>query len=95
MTSGKKKNIPGLNSVNMFDDQGPAVKTCKTCGRRIPLSMSGDLCRDCLKRELFPKVKDFINENPDVNEMVVSAQFGLDRSIVHEWIREGRLEYRK
>ncbi|MCR5416034.1 MAG: hypothetical protein K6E79_04485 [Pseudobutyrivibrio sp.] len=87
--------MAGVNRINFMDDQGPAIRTCKTCGRRIPLNGSSDLCNDCLKREIFPKVKEYINENPDTNEMIVAAEFGIDRKIVHEWIREGRLEYRK
>ncbi|MCR5581821.1 MAG: hypothetical protein K6F66_09565 [Pseudobutyrivibrio sp.] len=47
-----------------------------------------------MKREIFPKVKDFINENYDVNEMIVAQEFGIDRSIVHEWVKEGHLEYK-
>ena len=82
-----------IRKLNLNSD-GPTIRICKTCGRRIPLSQHDDLCRDCLKREIFPKVKEYINENPDVNEMIVATQFDLDRDLVHEWIREGRLQYR-
>ena len=47
-----------------------------------------------MKKELFPKVKEFINENDDVNEMVLSQEFGIDRTLIHEWVRDGHLEYK-
>ncbi len=80
--------------IDFLTNTGPTVKVCRTCGRRIPLSQPYDQCKDCLKREIFPKVKDFINENYDVNEMIVAQEFGIDRSIVHEWVKEGHLEYK-
>lgn len=49
---------------------------------------------ECMKKELFPKVKEFINENDDVNEMVLSQEFGIDRTLIHEWVRDGHLEYK-
>ena len=40
-------------------------------------------------------VRPLITENYDVNEMIVAQEFGIDRSIIHEWIQDGDLEYRK
>ncbi len=77
-----------------FFDAGPMIKVCSKCGCRIPRSSSMDLCKECMKKELFPKVKEFINENYDVNEMIVAQEFGIDRSIIHEWVRDGHLEYK-
>ena len=77
-----------------LNEQGPRVKHCTTCGRRIPVNSPYDQCKECMKKELFPKVKEFINENYDVNEMMVAQEFGIDRSIIHEWVIEGHLEYR-
>ena len=79
---------------SFLNNEGPAVKHCSKCGRRIPLSSPYDQCKECMKKELFPKVKEFINENYDVNEMIVAQEFGIDRSIIHEWVREGHLEYK-
>ncbi|MCR4567577.1 MAG: hypothetical protein K5769_05975 [Pseudobutyrivibrio sp.] len=59
------------------------------------MSSPYDKCKECIKKELFPKVKEFITENYDVNEMIVAQEFGIDRSIIHEWIQDGDLEYRK
>ena len=78
-----------------LNEQGPRVKFCVNCGRRIPVNSPYDKCKECMKKELFPKVKEFINENYDVNEMMVAQEFGIERSIVHEWVREGHLEYKK
>ena len=81
--------------IGFLEDDGPEVNVCIRCGRRIPLSSNYNKCKDCMKKELFPKVKDFINENDDVNEMIVAQEFGIDRSLVHEWVKEGHLEYKK
>ena len=78
-----------------LNDEGPRVKFCVKCGRRIPVNSPYEQCKECMKKELFPKVKDYINENYDVNEMMVAQEFGIDRAIVHEWVTEGHLEYRK
>ena len=74
----------------------PKVRYCAKCGCRIPLSASHEICRECLKKELFPQVKEFINSTEgDVNELMISEQLGIDRSLIHDWIREGFLEYKK
>ena len=86
--------MAGSRSDFLFD-QGPRVKHCVKCGCRIPVNSPYDQCKECMKKELFPKVKEFINENYDVNEMMVAEEFGIERSIVHEWVTEGHLEYRK
>ncbi len=79
---------------DFLNDQGPLVRHCLKCGCRIPLSSPYDKCKECLKKELFPKVKEFISENEDVNEMMLAAELGIDKTIIHEWVQEGHLEYR-
>lgn len=81
--------------LTFLNEDGPVVRHCTTCGCRIPVSSHYDQCKECMKKELFPKVKEFINDNYDVNEMIVAQEFGIDRSLIHEWVREGHLEYRK
>ena len=78
-----------------LSESGPRTKHCSKCGCRIPISSPYEMCKECMKKELFPKVKEFINENDDVNEMVLAAEFGIEKSIIHEWVKEGHLEYRK
>ena len=80
--------------LTFLNDDGPRTKHCSNCGRRVPVSSPYDKCKECMKKELFPKVKDFINANDDVNEMILSQEFGIDRTLIHEWVREGHLEYR-
>ena len=82
------------SKADFLKEKGPAVKNCSRCGCRIPLSSGYDLCKECMKKELFPKVKDYISENEYVNEMVLAAELGIDKTIIHEWIQEGHLEYR-
>ena len=83
--------MPRLN----LNEEGPITKHCSKCGCRIPVSSTYELCKECMKKELFPKVKEFINNNFDVNELIVAEEFGIERSIIHEWVRDGHLEYKK
>jgi hypothetical protein len=78
-----------------YEEDVPKQKNCSKCGCRIPRTSKYDKCKECMKKELFPKVKEFINENDDVNEMIVAQEFGIDRSFVREWVKEGHLEYKK
>ncbi len=81
-------------SSGILNQQGPRVKHCVKCGCRIPVSSPYDQCKECMKKELFPKVKEFISENDFVNEMILAQEFGIDRELIREWIQEGHLEYR-
>lgn len=82
------------SALDFLNNKGPAVRYCESCGCRIPISSPQGKCRECKKKELFPKVKAFISENYDVNEMILAQEFGIDKSIIHEWVDEGLLEYR-
>ena len=82
------------SALDFLNNKGPAVRYCESCGCRIPISSPQGKCRECIKKELFPKVKAFISDNYDVNEMILAQEFGIDKSIIHEWVDEGLLEYR-
>ena len=82
------------SALDFLNNKGPAVRYCESCGCRIPISSPQGKCRECIKKELFPKVKAFISENYDVNEMILAQEFGIDKSIIHEWVDDGLLEYR-
>ncbi|SDB51337.1 hypothetical protein SAMN02910298_02605 [Pseudobutyrivibrio sp. YE44] len=82
------------SNADFLNKQEPMTRHCSRCGCRIPISSPYDQCRECMKKELFPKVKDFINENEYVNEMILAEAMGIDKTIIHEWISEGHLEYR-
>lgn len=67
---------------------------CKNCLRPLPHSYKDEYCPTCKEQELFHRVKDFIRAN-DVNEYQVAIEFNIPVSKVKEWIREGRIEYKK
>lgn len=71
-----------------------SFKICEFCGRRLPRDYSEAFCPTCLDYKLLNDVKDFIREN-DVNEYQVAERFQIPLKQVKEWIREGRIEYRK
>ncbi|SFB32551.1 hypothetical protein SAMN05216249_1216 [Acetitomaculum ruminis DSM 5522] len=68
-------------------------KYCEYCGRLLAKSYKGDFCPDCLEKNLFGNVKEFIRSN-DVNEYQVAEYFDIPIRRVKKWIREGRIEYK-
>ena len=80
---------PGL-----FGEQDNIAKVCKRCGRRITRSSEHDYCRDCLKDTIFPEVREYVRKN-SVSEYELSEIFGIEREMIHDWIVEGHLEYKK
>ena len=67
---------------------------CQACKRPLPLAYKEDFCPICKEQNLFQRVKEYIRAN-DVNEYQVAAEFDLPVSKIKEWIREGRIEYKK
>ena len=69
-------------------------KFCVRCQKRIPASSKYDKCKECFKHEIFPSVREYVEQN-DVSEVELAEHFELDLSIVKEWIRDGSLEQKK
>ncbi len=69
-------------------------RQCSICGKRLPDTYEGDYCPPCLNIKLLREVKDFIREH-EVNEYQVAEHFDIPVKMVKEWIREGRIEYKK
>lgn len=69
-------------------------RQCELCGRRLSLNYKGDCCPACQNLKLFHDVRDYIRSN-NVNEYEVASHFKIPLKKVKEWIREGRIEYRK
>lgn len=69
-------------------------KYCEFCGRPLPKSYEGNLCPNCQETQLFRDVKEYIRSNV-VNEYEVAEHFHIPLRQVKEWIRDGRIEYRK
>ena len=67
---------------------------CKSCKRPLPLTYKEEYCPLCKEQQLFQEVREYIRSH-DVNEYQVAVQFNLPVSKIKEWIREGRIEYKK
>lgn len=67
---------------------------CKSCKRPLPLAYKDEYCPMCKEQNLFNKVREYIRSD-DVNEYQVAAKFDIPVSKVKDWIREGRIEYKK
>ncbi len=77
--------------MGFFEVDGP---TCRICGKKLGKMTKGDLCRRCEEEETFKKIRDYIRDN-DVTEREVAQAFNIPRETLREWIKSGRIEYRK
>ncbi len=69
-------------------------RCCQSCGRPLPARYEGDCCVNCMERQLFDRVRDYIRAN-DVNEYNVAEHFNISHRKVKGWIKEGRIEYKE
>lgn len=69
-------------------------KSCEYCGRPLPLNYKETFCPSCSDHHLFNQVKEYIRNN-DVTEYDVALEFNIPLQKVKQWIREGRIEYKK
>lgn len=71
------------------------VRTCKRCGSLFNFMGQMPLCPACTKalEELFPKVKQFIYDNPGAHIDQVAKECGVSVSIIKRWVREERLAF--
>lgn len=89
MKSNSDFNPNTIDKKNTID-----YKYCEFCMSPIPRNQEIPYCVACQEKIIFLKVKDYIREN-DVNEFQVAEHFGIPLRLVKEWIREGRIEYKK
>lgn len=72
------------------------LRNCIQCGKLF-VYISKALCPDCLKKEneMFEKVRDYINQNPDSSLKKVSEKTGVDTKKILGFLKEGRLLLKK
>ena len=66
---------------------------CEICSCHLPPNYKNSVCPDCMERELFHKVKDYIRTH-NVTEYDVAEHFHIPRQKVKQWIHDGRIEYK-
>lgn len=69
-------------------------KICKVCFKRMPNSATSDLCQACENEAKFKEVKEYLLHHV-ATEFEVADHFGLPLAKVREWIREGRMDYKR
>ena len=67
-------------------------RKCQVCGRRIPISYTGEVCTACEEKRLFEEVKDYIRKN-DVTEFKLAEKFGLSQRKIQKWMNEGLIQF--
>ena len=67
-------------------------KYCIKCNRPLAVNYSKEICIDCIDRELFNDVKDFIRAN-HVSEYQVAEHFNIPLRKVRQWILEDKIQY--
>lgn len=67
---------------------------CKRCGVIFQKVIDRDLCPSCLEREEeeFRKVKEFLRQHPKARLEEVSEATGVDKKVILEFLKEGRLQ---
>ena len=78
----------------LADMGNPKGKSCPQCGRYLNDLYVEELCPMCQEINLFSRVRDYIREN-EVNEYDVAEHFNIPLKKVRDWIREGRIQYKK
>lgn len=73
----------------LFDNS----KFCTRCKRIMSLHYAEDMCPACINQALFEKVRDYVWGN-EVTEHQLAEKFNIPLSTIHEWIKDGRLEYK-
>ena len=73
----------------LFDNS----RYCKRCSRIMAKSYTEEYCPACKNQLLFDEVRDFLRKN-DATENELSERFNIPLSTIHEWIKDGRIEYK-
>lgn len=77
-----------------IDEPISKFRACANCHKAIPKSSQSEYCPSCYAEKRYKEIKEYILDN-DVTELEVADRFGISVSQVKEWIREGRIEYKK
>ncbi len=70
------------------------IKNCKNCGNIYAPEGNEKFCPDCSKEreEKFEKVKNYLWDNPNATVDQVNEETGVDKEIIIEFVKEGRLD---
>lgn len=71
------------------------VRACKKCGSLFNFISGMSLCQACMKEidDKFPKVKQYIYDNPGVGIQQVSEENEVPTAIIKKWVKEERLAF--
>lgn len=71
------------------------VRACKKCGSLFNFISGMSLCPACMKEidDKFPKVKQYIYDNPGVGIQQVSEENEVPTAIIKKWVKEERLAF--
>jgi flagellar operon protein (TIGR03826 family) len=71
------------------------IKRCAKCGAYFNKNkwIETDLCPECFKKdnELFDKVRDYLNENPDSTGLQICEALDIPEKQIRKWLKEERL----
>lgn len=77
-----------------FGEQEQTPRICEACRRKLPRSWKSTLCPKCTDDQMYRQVKEYILTH-NVTETEVAEHFHIPLHQVREWIRDGRIDYRK
>ena len=67
-------------------------KVCIQCKRPLSGNYQDEICPECLDKNLFNEVRDYIRAN-NVTEYQVAEHFNIPLRKVRRWIDEDRIQY--
>lgn len=70
------------------------VRNCRKCGKIFNYVIGAFICPECKDKqeEDFQRVKEYVRENRGATINQVADECDVDKSQIHQWLREERLE---
>lgn len=93
MEEQEKKLLNELKTLSKTPDTHD-YKFCIDCGRTLSITYEKERCPACEELLLFDKVREYVRKH-DVNEYELAEHFELPITVIKQWIKEGRMEYKE
>ncbi|MBO4497747.1 MAG: hypothetical protein IJL07_11630 [Lachnospiraceae bacterium] len=71
--------------------------TCKHCNKSFPSRTYTSTCENCkaLDREIYEKIKDYLDKYPNSNAIRVAEGLGIKASLILKYVEDGDFVLKK
>ena len=65
--------------------------TCKHCYKTFPSRLYTSTCESCkeIDKEIYEKIKDYLNKYPNSNTIQVAEGLGIKASLILKYVEDG------